>query len=196
MKKKHFPIYTTPDKPDIEPFSMLTVRVWEKYDLGELDVERLALMAVLYRHVNPHNGTGVTSYAKICTWLQLPPNANNSNHINKLMTELRDAHQLIWFPEHKGSRDFAYVVSDFKFAKNQKNEPRRWIDTKRYFRKEQSESRGSDIPTNTPPPEAKPSNNPPQQRLERTNDGSVPHIAMYLPKDASRAPQTNTETQT
>ncbi len=194
MKKKLFPIYTTTDEPDIEPFSMLTVHVWEKYDIGELDVERLALMAVLYRHVNPYNGKGITSYAKICTWLQLPPDENNCNHVNKLMNELRDSHQLIWFPVHKGVRDFAYVVSDFKFAKNQKNEPRKWIDTKRYFREQQSESRGSEVRTHIAPPEAKPSQNPLQQRSEKLNDGSMAHISKELQNRFSRGSQTNTQT--
>lgn len=195
MNKMSIPIYTTDKDPeDITPFAWVVAFIWKAYDAGELNVEKVMALLLLHRHVNPYEGIGRTSYAKICTWLKLQPTKQNINHINKVMTDLRDKHELVFFPEHSGSRDFKYVIAGFKFGKKQEDEPSKWIDIKRYFPKqEQSQSRGTNGGSSPTPPEQKPKQLSPQQRFERSNSGGITSVGEDIKNRYGRPPYTNTE---
>src|SRR3990167_7180356 len=111
MKNK-IPIYTTSTEPeDVTPFSMVFGSVWKAYDAGELNTDKLLLFIFLYRKVNPYNGIGHISYTELCVQFKRKTSKQNINAINKLMMELRDEHQLIWFTPHSGSREFPYVIA-------------------------------------------------------------------------------------
>lgn len=196
MKKMKIQVYTTTTEPDITPFSMVYGSVWTAYDGGELNPEKLLLFNILYRQVNPYDGKGRTSYEKICVLLKQKPTEQNVNRINKLMTEMRDEHELVWFPEHSGSKDFSYLIADFKLAKLDKKDEQKWIDIKPYFQtQEQRQSRDKPPPTTTMQTDVQPRLAPPEQRSERSNSGGITHISESLGKYQSRPPQTETNTE-
>lgn len=187
----NLPIHTTEIEPvDIAPFALVPAFVWKLYDSGELNRDMLFLMLVLYRHVNPHDGMGRTSYEKICTWMQWSPNGKKVNIITKLMTELRDVHKLIYYPEHKGIKNFAYVVAGFKFAKNPQTKRRKWIDINCYFQTLNQKP----VSVVREVIREHQQNQPPQnQRLERQNDGSLKSMSELLDSSRFRPPYTNTD---
>ncbi|OGY39954.1 MAG: hypothetical protein A2418_02195 [Candidatus Brennerbacteria bacterium RIFOXYC1_FULL_41_11] len=195
MKKMKITIYTTTNEPeDIRPFSMIFGSAWKAYDAGELTPEKILLLAVLYRQVNPYEGIGRTSYEKICVMLKRKTSQQNINGINKLMADLKDGHELIWFPNHSGSKDFSYVVADFKIAKKPNETTQKWIDIKPYFQSQkQSESSDKPPPIATIQSEAQPRLEPPVQRSERSNSEEITSIKEELRKRWGRPPQTNTD---
>lgn len=188
---------TTNESDDIIPFSMIFGSVWKAYDAGELTPEKILLLAVLYRQVNPYEGIGRTSYEKICVLLKRKPTQQNINGINKLMADLKDKHELVWFPNHSGSKDFSYVIADFKLAKKPNETTQKWVDIKPYFQSQkQSESRDKPPPIATIQPEAQPRSEPPAQRSERSNSGGFVKAGEVAKDRYSRPPQTNTDNQT
>lgn len=191
------PIYTTTNEPeDTTPFSMIFGSVWKAYDAGELTSEKILLLAILYRQVNPYEGIGRTSYERICTLMKRRATDLNINGINKLMADLREQ-ELIWFPNHSGSKDFSYVIADFKLAKKPNETTQKWIDIKPYFQSQkQNDSRDKPSTIATIQPEAQPRPKPPEQRPERSNSGGMAHISESLGKHQSRPPQTNNDNQT
>lgn len=185
------PIHTTEIEPvDIAPFALVPAFVWKLYDSGELNTDKLLLMLVLYRHVNPHDGMGRTSYEKICTWMQWSTNGKKVNIITKLMAELRDVHKLIYYPEHKGIKNFAYVVAGFKFAKNPQTKKPKWIDINPYFQTSSQKSASAVPEVIKELPQNQPLQN---QRLEHRNDGSIKQIGEVLKSSHFRPPYTNTD---
>ena len=195
MKKK-IPVHTTTKEPDITPFSMVYSSVWTAYDSGELNPEKLLLFNILYRQVNSYDGKGRTSYEKICVLLKLKPTDQQINRINKLMTQMRDEHELVWFPEHSGSKDFSYLIADFKLAKKPNETEQKWVDIKPYFQsKESSDNRGRERALPKPSAEPMPRHPPPEQRLERSNGEGATSIRDIIRQREIRPPQTNTETQ-
>lgn len=201
MKKNmKIQVYTMTTEPeDVTPFSMVFGSVWKLFDAGELNLEKLAVYCILYRFVNPYEGIGRMSYAKICTHLKWPVTKQNVNSITKIMKDLKEE-ELIWFPKHSGNRDFAYVVAKFKLAKiegNKSNQQDRWIDITRYFSPEkQNESRGNESALPTPPSDPMPRYSPPEQRSERSNSGGIKSIRDVIRERGIRPPQTDTNTQT
>lgn len=187
-------IHIIPKEPeDYTPFSMVFGSVWKAYDGGELSPEKLLLLLVLYRRVNPFNGMGQISYVEICILLRRSPTKQNINTINKLMMDLREA-KFIWFPGHSGSREFPYVIAKFKLAKNPGNDSDRWVDIEPYFQsKDQSKSRANERTIPSPSPEPVPRQPPPEQRLERSNGEGITSIGDFLRKREIRPPQTDTE---
>ncbi|HEY4505757.1 MAG TPA: hypothetical protein VJG67_03635 [Candidatus Paceibacterota bacterium] len=179
MKKKmKIPIHTTLTEPeDYTPFSMVFGSVWKAYDAGELNPDKLLLFNFLYRKVNPYNGIGLISYTELCVQFRRRTSKQNINAINKLMMELRDIHQLIWFPPHSGSREFPYVIAKFKFAPLDKKRDDKWIDIDPYFQsKDRSVSRAFERAVPKSSPEPMPRHQPPEQRLERSNDGGFTQV--------------------
>ncbi|MEK6839834.1 MAG: hypothetical protein AABX72_02755 [Nanoarchaeota archaeon] len=194
-------LHTTEKEPeDITPFAMIPQSVWQAYEMGKLNGGKVLLYAILHCHVNPFRGIGVTSYEKICGWLQLKPTKQNINHFNKIMVELRDKHGLIWYPTHSGSRGFEYVIAKYKLGKlseNKDKQPDRWIDIDPYFsRLEKDIGRGNEAATPKPPTEPSPRQQPQEQRSEGRNSGEMTHIGKNLGRYQSRPPYTDTDTQT
>ncbi|OHA87357.1 MAG: hypothetical protein A2644_03990 [Candidatus Zambryskibacteria bacterium RIFCSPHIGHO2_01_FULL_39_63] len=185
------PIYTTEIEPvDIAPFALVPAFVWKLYDSGEINRDKLLLMLVLYRHVNAYDGMGRTSYEKICTWMQWSTNGKKVNIITKLMAELRDVHKLVYYPEHKGIKNFAYVMAGFKFAKNPQTKKPKWIDINRYF---QTSNQKLDRVVPEVNREHQQNQPPQNQRLERQNDGSLKSMGELLDSSRFRPPYTNTD---
>ncbi len=192
------PIYTTLTEPEnITPFSMIFGSIWKAYDAGELTPEKILLLAVLYRQVNAYEGIGRTSYEKICVMMKRKPTSLNVNGINKVMMSLRDEHELIWFPNHSGSKDFSYVIADFKLALKPNETEQKWIDIKPYIQsQEQSSSRDSPPPIATIQTDVKPRLPPPKQMSEGSNSGGIKSVGDSIRERYGRPPQTNTDTQT
>lgn len=196
MKKKmKIPIHTTLKEPDdYTPFSMVFGSVWRAYDAGELNPDKLLIFIILYRKVNPYKGIGLISYTEVCVQLKQKTSKQNINVINKLMMELRDEHQLVWFPPHSGSREFPYVIAKFKLAPLDKKDNDKWIDIDPYFQnKAQSESRAYERPIPKPSPEPMPRHSPPEQRLERSNSEGIKSLGDVIREREIRPPQTNTD---
>ncbi len=191
------PIYTTANEPeDYKQFSIVFGSMWKAFDVGELSTEKLLLLLVLYRKVNAFNGKGQISYVEICILLRRSPTLQNINGVNKLMAALKKA-KFIWFPRHSGSREFPYVIAKFKLAKNHESDSDRWIDIEPYFQnEEQNKGRGNEKATTESPPDQKPRQPPPKQRLEGSNGGSIPHISEGLEERLRRGSQTETHTDT
>lgn len=187
-------VHTTDKEPeDIAPFTMIPALVWKAYD-GEITPEMLITFSVLSRHVNPHEGIGRASYAKICTWLQIDANKQHINRVNKVMTSLRNEHKLIWFPGHSGSRGFQYVVANYKLAKRPDKGGDRWIDIGQYFEKSGLDhDRGHAEGPFIARAETKPNEPPPEQRLERYKNPSFTKLGDHFRDRLSRPPYTNND---
>jgi len=197
-KTKKIKVYTTETEPeDITPFSMIFGSVWKAYDAGELTPEKVLLFAILYRNTNPYEGIGRISYEKICVILKRKSTSQNINSINKLMMELKNGHELVWFPKHSGRKDFAYVIADFKLAKKLNETTQKWVDIKPYFQSEkQNASRANAVTNATMQPEAQPRSEPPLQRSGRSNSGGFESIGKVAGGRYSRPSQTNTDNET
>lgn len=189
-------VYKTTEEPkDYTPFVLVSGAVFRAYSAGELNGEKILILLMLSKKVNPYNGIGATNYAEISAWLKLKTNRQSINHINKVMVELRDLHKLVWFFEHSGSRDFEYLIADFKLAKNSDNETPKWVDIAPYFQnQDQSQNRSVERASPKPSPEPMPRHPPPEQRLERSNGGEITSIGEDIKKRYGRPPQTNTDT--
>lgn len=197
MKKMNIQVHTTTTEPEgYVPFSMVFGSTWRAFEAGEINREQFLIMNILYKRVNPYNGLGYISYTEVCIALKRKPTKLSINAINKLMVDLRDEHHLIWFPEHKGYREFPYLIADLKLAKKDEKEPTRWVDIKPNLQtQKQNDSRGSSPPIATIQPEAQPRCKPPEQRSEGRNSGGITHIGEDITRRYGRPPQTNTDNQ-
>lgn len=184
---------TNKEPEDIAPFSMVTGKQWKLYDAGKLNATELLLLLVLYRNVNPYEGKGRASYERICTWMKKSPSPKNANGVNKMMQRLRNELHLVWFPEHKGIKDFEYVLADFKRAKKSEKEPSDWVDIKPYF---QTSNQTAGIGVSDTHPEPMPRQAPSIQRLVSRNDGGTKSIGEIMAQGEIRPPYTNTDNQT
>ncbi|HEY4505799.1 MAG TPA: hypothetical protein VJG67_03870 [Candidatus Paceibacterota bacterium] len=194
MKKKMV-VYKTVEEPvDYVPFVMVPGSIFRAYNAGELNSEQLLVYLMLSKKVNPHNGIGATNYAEIAAWLKLKTDAQSNNHINKLMLDLRDENEIVWFSNHSGSRAFEYQLAEYKLAKNSDNEPPKWVDIVPHFpTTEQKQSRVNTISLPKPPPEQKPRHPPPEQRLQRSNGEGIKSLGDIISERESRPPYTDTE---
>lgn len=184
-------VHTTNKEPDdVAPFSMVTGKHWKMYDSGKLNPAEILLLTVLYRNVNPYEGKGRASYERICTWMKKSPTPKNANGVNKMMQRLRDELHLVWFPEHKGVKDFEYVLADFKRAKTPNKEKVDWVDITPYF---QTLKQSNDIGVSESRPEPVPRQPSSIQRLERRNDGGTKSIGEIMAQSEIRPPYTNTD---
>ncbi|MEN9582494.1 MAG: hypothetical protein RL641_448 [Candidatus Parcubacteria bacterium] len=195
MKKTKIIVHKTTEEPkDYTPFVMVAGSIFRAYNAGELNGEKILVFLMLSKKVNPHNGIGAANYAEIAAWLKLKTNEQSTNHVNKLMVELRDKNKLLWFSKHGGSRDFEYVIADYKLAKNSDSEMPKWVDIAPYFQsQEQTKSRTSEKTTPKPSSEPIPRHPPPEQRLERSNDEEFTSLKDVIRKRESRPPYTNTD---
>lgn len=175
---------------------MIFGSMWEAYDAGLLTPEKILLLAILYRQVkNPRNGYGSTSYEMLCTMMKRKPTELNINGINKLMADLKEQ-KFIWFPNHSGSKDFSYVIADFKLAKKPNETIQKWIDIEPYFQSQKQSGSRDKPPSNaTIQPEAQPRSKPPEQRSERSNSGEFKSVGEVAEGRYGRPPQTNTDNQ-
>lgn len=184
---------TNKEPEDIVPFSMVNAAQWKLYEAGRLNATELVLLLVLYKNVNPYEGKGRTSYEKICTWMRKSPSPKNANGVNKMMQRLRNELHLVWFPEHKGIKDFEYVLADFKRAKKTDGEPPDWVDVTQYFQTSE-QSDGTSVSDTHPEPV--PRQAPVIQRSEHKNDGGIKSIGEVLARNEIRPSYTNTDNQT
>lgn len=183
-------VHITDKEPDgVVPFTMTPDFVWKLYDSGDINAKEMHLWNVLYRNVNAYNGTGTASHTRICTWMHISPTKQNVNAVTKMMARLRKL-QLIWFPDHKGVRDFAYVLSDFKRAKKLENTPPDWVDIKPYF---QTSNQTKGISEAESHPEPAQRRAPENQRSEHRNSAGLQGIGEVISRMDIRPPHTNND---